>query len=325
MRRRDFIKGIAGSATAWPLAARAQQLAMPVIGLLNSRAPGADPFLLDAFRSGLKDTGFIEGQNVGIEYRFGENHNERLPALAADLLKRRVAVIFANGPAAMAVKTNNGSIPMVFAIGFDPVQQGLVASMNHPGGNATGAVTSFDEIGPKKLELAHELVPLTGDVAALLNPSYSSTPNQTKDLEAAAQRLGLRLHVLNATRPQDLEVTLSSVAKLGAGALVIGNDPFFNSRSAELGAMTAANRVPGIFQTREFATAGGLISYGPSLAESYRTAGTYVGRILKGENPASLPVQESTEFDLVVNRKAAKAIGLDVPTTLLLRAREVIE
>ena len=204
MRRRDFIKGMVGSATAWPLAARAQQLAMPVIGLLNSRAPGADPFLLDAFRSGLKDTGFIEGQNVGIEYRFGENHNERLPALAADLLKRRVAVIFANGPAAMAVKTNNGSIPMVFAIGFDPVQQGLVASMNHPGGNATGAVTSFDEIGPKKLELAHELVPLTGDVAALLNPSYSSTPNQTKDLEAAAQRFGLRLHVLNATRPQTL-------------------------------------------------------------------------------------------------------------------------
>jgi putative ABC transport system substrate-binding protein len=324
MRRRDFIS-ILALAAAKPFAASAQQASRPVIGFLNSRASGADPFLLDAFRQGLKEAGYVEGENVVIEYRFADNHNEKLPELAADLVHRQVAVIVANGPAAMSAKAASGSIPLVFAIGFDPVQQGLVASLGHPGGNATGVVTSFDEIGPKKLELAHELIPSATDFAALLNPTYPSTPNQTKDLESAAQRLGLQLHVLHASSSQDIDSVFNNVAKKAAGALVIGNDPFFNSRSEQLGALAFRTGIPSIFQTREFVSAGGLISYGPSLVESYRTAGTYTGRILKGESPANLPVQESTKFDLIINLKTAKALGLNVSRDFLLRADEVIE
>jgi ABC-type uncharacterized transport system substrate-binding protein len=328
MRRRAFVTLVGGAAAALlldPSAARAQQPAMPVVGYLNSRAPGADPVLLNAFRQGLKETGFIEGQNVAIEYRFAANDNDRLPGLAADLVRRQVAVIVANGPAAMSARAASTSIPIVFAIGFDPVQLGLVASLNRPGGNITGVVTSFDEIGSKKLELAHELIPRAANFAALLDPSYPSTPSQTRDLEAAARTLGVQLHVLSAGGEQDFDNVFATLVNLAPGALVIGNDPFFNSRSAQLGALAARSGVPGIFQTREFAAAGGLISYGPNLAESYRTAGTYAGRILKGEAPATLPVQQSTKFDLVINLKTAKALGLTVPSSLLARADEVIE
>jgi putative ABC transport system substrate-binding protein len=325
MRRRDFIALLGGTAFVWPRAARAQQPAMPVVGYLNSRAPDADPLLLSAFRQGLKEAGFVEGQNVAIAYRFAANDNDRLPELAADLVRRHVAVIVANGPATMSAKAASASIPIVFAIGFDPVQLGLVASLNQPGGNITGVVTSFDEIGSKKLELAHELAPVAANFTALLDPSYPSTPGQTKDLEAAARTLGVQLHVLSASSERDFDNVFATVVKLAPGALVIGNGPFFNSRSAQLGALAARNGVPGIFQTREFAAAGGLISYGPNLAESYRTAGAYTGRILKGEAPAALPVQQSTKFDLVINLKTAKALGLAVPPSLLARADEVIE
>jgi putative ABC transport system substrate-binding protein len=327
MRRREFIRlsgGVAASALLRPGAALAQQ-AMPVIGYLNSRAPGADPLLLNAFRQGLKEAGLFEGQNVAIEYRFAENQNERLPELAADLVRRQVAVIVANGPATMPAKAASTSIPIVFAVGFDPVQLGLVASLNRPGGNITGVVTSFDEIGPKKLELAREIIPTATNLAALLDPSYPSTPGQTKDLETAARTLGVQLHVLRASSEQDFDDAFATAAKLAPSALVIGNAPFFNSRSAQLGALAARSGVPGIFQTREFAAAGGLISYGPNLAESYRTAGTYTGRILKGEAPATLPVQQSTKFDLVINLKTAKSLGLAVPPSLLATADEVIE
>jgi putative ABC transport system substrate-binding protein len=328
MRRREFIAlsgGAAASTVLAPFAAHAQEPAMPVIGYLNSRASDADPLLLSAFRQGLKEAGFVEGQNIAIAYRFAANQNERLPELAADLVRRQVAVIVANGPATMSAKAASASIPIVFAIGFDPVQLGLVASLNRPGGNITGVVTSFDEIGSKKLELAHELVPRATNFAALLDPSYPSTPSQTRDLETAARILGVQLHVLSASSEQDFDNVFATVVKLAPGALVIGNDPFFNSRSVQLGALAARSGVPGIFQTREFAAAGGLISYGPSLAESYRTAGTYTGRILKGEAPATLPVQQSTKFDLVINLKTAKALGLAVPSSLLVAADEVIE
>ena len=325
MRRRQFIAFLSGAAVTWPLAARAQQPALPVVGYLNSRAPDADPLLLSAFHQGLKAAGFVEGRNVAIAYRFAANDNDRLPELAADLVRRHVTVIVANGPATMSAKAASASIPIVFAIGFDPVQLGLVASLNRPGGNITGVVTSFDEIGSKKLELAHELIPGAANFAALLDPSYPSTPGQTKDLEAAARTLGVQLHVLSASSEQDFDNVFAAVVKLAPGALVIGNDPFFNSRSAQLGALAARSGVPGIFQTREFAAAGGLISYGPNLAESYRTAGTYTGRILKGEAPATLPVQQSTKFDLVINLKTAKALGLAVPSSLLATADEVIE
>jgi putative tryptophan/tyrosine transport system substrate-binding protein len=328
MRRRAFVTLVGGAAAALlldPSAARARQPAMPVVGYLNSRAPGADPVLLNAFRQGLKENGFIEGQNVLIEYRFAANDNDRLPGLAADLVRRQVAMIVANGPAAMPAKAASTSIPIVFAVGFDPVQLGLVASLNRPGGNITGVVTSFDEIGSKKLELAHALIPRAANFAALLDPSYPSTPSQTRDLEAVAQILGVQLHVLSASGEQDFDNVFATLVNLAPGALVIGNDPFFNSRSAQLGALAARSGVPGIFQTREFAAAGGLISYGPNLAESYRTAGTYAGRILKGEAPATLPVHQSTKFDLVINLKTAKALGLTVPSSLLATADEVIE
>jgi putative ABC transport system substrate-binding protein len=328
MRRREVIVllgGAAVSALLRPVAARAQQVAMPVIGYLNSRAPGADPLLLNAFRQGLKEAGFVEGQNVAIEYRFAENHNELLPDLAADLVRRQVAVIVANGPAALSAKAATAAIPIAFAIGFDPVSNGLVASLNRPGGNLTGVVTSFDEIGPKKLELAHELIPAATDFAVLLNPNYPSTASQTKDFEAAARSLNVQLHVLSAGSEQDFDNVFATVVRLRLGALVIGNDPLFNSRSAQLGALATRSGVPAIFQTREFAAAGGLASYGPDLADSYHTAGTYTGRILKGETPATLPVQQSTKFDRVINLKTAKALGLSIPQTLLATADEVIE
>jgi putative tryptophan/tyrosine transport system substrate-binding protein len=324
MRRREFIT-LLGGAIAWPLAVSAQQPAMPVIGFLNSRASGEDPQLLTAFREGLKEAGYVEDHNVVIDYRFAGNQNERLPALAMELVRRQVAVIVANGPAAVPAKAATTSIPVVFVIGFDPVQFGLVASLNRPGGNLTGVINLFDEIGPKRLELVHELVPAATTVGVLLNPSYPTTEIQLRDLQAAARSFGLQLHILHASSDHDFDGAFAKLGQLRAGALVIGNDPFFNSRSEQLGALSASHAVPAIFQTREFVSSGGLTSYGVNIADSYRLAGGYAGRILKGEKPADLPVQQATKVELYINLKTAKALGITVPLPLSGRADEVFE
>ena len=328
MRRREFIALLGGGAAApmlAPFAARAQQPALPVIGFLNTRARGEDPHLLTAFHLGLKEAGYVEGRNVAIEYRFAEGQNDRLPAMAADLVRRQVAVIAANGPAVVAAKAATATIPIVFSVGLDPVALGLVASLNRPGGNVTGVTVLFDEIGPKRLELLHELVPTATIIALLLNPTYPSAENQSRDLQAAARTLGLQLHVLHASTERDFDKAFATMVQLRAGALVIGNDPFFNSRSEQLAALSVRHAMPTIFQNREFAAAGGLMSYGGSIADTYRVVGVYTGRVLKGEKPADLPVQQVAKVEMMINLKAAKALGLSVPLSLLGRADEVIE
>jgi ABC-type uncharacterized transport system substrate-binding protein len=323
--RREFIT-LLGGAAAWPLPARAQQPAMPVIGFLASRGPGEDPHLLEAWRLGLKEGGYVESRNVAIEYRFAENRYDRLPALAADLVRRRVEVIAANGPAAQAAKAATATIPIVFTAGFDPVELGLVASLNRPGGNITGVSILDVELGPKRLQLLHELVPAATTIAMLINATdYTRADIISKNLQAAARTLGLRAHVLHASGDSDLEAVFTSLAQLHADGLVIGGDPFFNSRSEQLGALSIRHRTPVAFQFRPFVAAGGLMSYGADLADSYYQVGIYVGRILKGENAGDLPVQRATKVELIINLKTAKALGLEVPLSLIGRADEVIE
>jgi putative ABC transport system substrate-binding protein len=315
MRRRTFITLVC-AATAWPLAARGQRSTMPMIGFLNTRAPGQDAYLLAAFRLGLKESGFIEDQNVTIEYRFAEGRNDRLPAMAADLVRRQVAVIAANGPAAVAAKAATSTIPIVFSVGYDPVASGLVASLNRPGGNLTGDSVLLDEVGPKRLELLRELVP---------KAAYPTAETQSRAMQAAAQTLGLDIRVLHASTEHDLDRAFAALAQQRVEALVIGNDAFFNSRSELLAALMVRHKVPTIFQTREFAAAGGLVSYGGSIGNSYRVVGVYTGRILKGEKPAELPVQQTTKVELIVNLRTAKALSITVPPSLIARADEVIE
>jgi putative tryptophan/tyrosine transport system substrate-binding protein len=325
MRRRDFV-ALLGGAAAWPVTARTQQAAMPVIGFLATRAPGDDPHLLTAFRLGLKEAGYVEGRNVAVEYRFAGNQYDRLPALAADLVGRQVAVIAANGPAAQTAKAATAMIPIVFTAGFDPVEIGLVASLNQPGGNITGVSILDVELGPKRLELLHELAPTASVVAALVNPSDAPRAAATsRDLEKAARTLGLQLHVLHASTDRDFETVFARLVDLGAGGLVIGGEPFFNSRSEQLGALALRHAVPAIYQLRAFTAGGGLMSYGASLTEAYRQVGIYAGRILKGEKPADLPVQQATTVELIINLKTANALGITVPLPLLGRADEVIE
>ena len=322
MKRRAFITLLGGAAVAWPLAARAQQTTMPVVGFLNTRVPGADPHLLAAFRRGLKETGYVEGQNVAIEYRWAYNQYDRLPALAADLVRRQVTVIAAIGsPSAPAAKATTTTIPIVFIIGFDPVEVGLVTSLARPGGNLTGSV----EFGSKRLEVLHELLPTANIVAALVNPNTPAAETQLTELQTAARSLGLKLHILHASTDRDFDTVFTTLLQLGAGGLVVGNDPFFTTRSEQLAALTLRHAVPAIFQYRAFVEAGGLMSYGGNLAENYRLTGAYTGRILKGEKPADLPVQQSTKVELIINVRTAKALGLTVPATLLARADEVIE
>jgi putative tryptophan/tyrosine transport system substrate-binding protein len=325
LRRREFITLLGGGA-AWPLTARAQQPAMPVIGLLGSASAQRYAAQVAAFRQGLEEAGYSTA-NLAIEYRWAEDQYERLPALAAELVRRQVSVIAAIGgvPAALAAKAATTTIPIVFQTGADPVAVGLVVSLSRPGGNVTGVTALNVELGPKQLELLHELVPTATLFAVLINPSSPLAETLSKNLQAAARTLGLQLHVLQASTERDFDPVFTTLIQLRAGGLVITPDAFFVGRSEQLAALALRDSVPTVHHYREFAVAGGLMSYGTSVRDSYRLVGVYTGRILKGENPADLPVQQSTKVELFLNLKTAKAFGLTFPLSLLGRADEVIE
>ena len=327
LRRRDFITMLGGAAAAWPTAARAQQSARPVVGVLGATTAQGYAAQLAAFRQGLNEAGFVEGRNVAIEYRWAEDQYDRLPAMAADLVRRQVAVIATIGgnAASLAAKAATATIPVVFHGSLDPVEAGFVASLNRPGGNLTGVVTLNVDTGQKRLELIHELVPTATTIGLLLNPTNAVAEIQSKDLQAAARTLGLQLRVLHASTERDFDEVFATLIRLRAGGLVIGSDGFFVSRSEQLAALTVRHALPAIFQYRAFVTAGGLMSYGGSVTDSFRLSGIYTGRILKGEKPADLPVQQATKVELMINLKTAKALGLTVPLPLLGRADEVIE
>ena len=326
MRRREFISLIGSVAATWPLAARAQS-AMPVIGVLNSRAPDDTPHLLTAFRQGLKDTGFVEGQNVAIEYRFAHNRNERLPALAADLVHRQVAVIAAlTTPAAVAAKAATRTIPIAFEIGGDPVQLGLVASLDRPGGNVTGVTQLNVEMAPKRLELLRELVPTARVIALLVSLADPANAEIIeRNVRAAARDLGLEIQVLNASTEREIDAAFAKLAQIRAGGLVIGGGAFLIARHKQLADLATRHAVPTIFETREFVADGGLMSYGGGIIDAYRLTGVYAARILKGDKPANLPVQQATKVELYINLKTAKALGITVPLPLSGRADELFE
>jgi len=327
IRRREFITVLGGAAAAWPLAARAQQPAMPVIGFLSGGSPETMTNQLTGFCEGLRAAGYVEGRNVAIEYRWNHGHNDRLPALAADLVQHQVNVIAAGGtPAALAAKAASSTIPIAFYVAADPVEVGLVASLNRPGGNLTGVTSLSGELGAKRLELLHELVPTATIIAALLNPtSPILAETLSRNLQIAARTLGLQLHLVHASTAGEFESAIASLLQARAGGLVIGTDAFFTAHSEQLAALTVRYAIPTIYQYRPFAAAGGFMSYGGDIADAYRQAGIYSGRILKGERPADLPVQQSTKAELIINLKTAKALGLTVPPSLLARADEVIE
>jgi putative tryptophan/tyrosine transport system substrate-binding protein len=327
MRRRDVIVMLGGAAIAWPLAARAQQKAMPVIGYLGSGSPGPQTTFLAAFREGLSESGYVVGQNVAIEYRWAEDRFDRLPALAADLVTRKVDVIVTSGgpPSALAAKNATSTIPIFFSAVGDPVAAGLVPSLARPGGNVTGFSVQVGELMPKRLELIAELVPDAKIIVLLVNPNNSTAERTVRDVREAARVKGVQLAILKARSESEIDGALASLVELHAGALVVGADPFFNSRREQLVALASRHAVAAIYEWRESAAIGGLISYGPSLIYVNRQAGIYAAKILKGTKPADLPVEQPTKFELVINLKTAKVLGLTVPPALLARADEVIE
>jgi putative tryptophan/tyrosine transport system substrate-binding protein len=327
MRRREFITLFSSTVVAWPLTARAQQAAMPVIGFLNSGSSKRFQSLVAAFRQGLSESGYVEGQNLAIEYRWADDQNDRLPALAADLIRRQVTVIVTAGstPAALAAKAATTTIPIVFEMAGDPVQLGLVTSLARPGGNLTGVTSLNTDVGAKLLELLHELAPRATIIGLLVNPNNPIAEPTTKSLQGAARTLGLEMHVLHASADHDFDTVFATLVQLRAGALVIGPDTFFITRSEQLGALAFRHAIPTICPYREFAAAGGLMSYGTNIPKLFREVGVYTSRILKGEKPADLPVQQVVKLELVINVKTAKALGLTVSNQMQLLADEVIE
>ena len=328
MKRRDFITLIGGAAVAWPLAARAQQLGVPVVGILAVASPEANAIRLRAFREGLSTAGYVEGQNINIEYRWAEAYTGRLPELAARFVEEQVAVLVTAGgtSAALAAKAATASIPIVFGIAADPVDLGLVASLNRPGGNVTGVTSLNIEVAPKRLELLHELLPSVTTMGLLVNPAVPALAAPVSHIsQAAAQSLGLHLHVVHASSDRDFDAVFEKLIQIHAGALVIGPDNLFTAHSEQLAMLTVRHALPAVYEFRKFAAAGGLMSYGSSETEYYRLVGTYAGRVLKGDKPANLPVQQSTKVELVLNLKTAKALGVTVPLPVSGRADEVIE
>ena len=324
MRRREFLAVLGSTAIARSLPARAQP-ALPVIGFLRTAAAATSTHLIGAFRQGLAETGFVEGQNVAVEYRFSDDQHDRLPAMAADLVRRRVAVIVTNGLAVPAVKAAAPAIPIVFLTGYDPVRTGFVASLSRPGGNLTGVVFTVTDLVPKQLGLLHELVPRAAVIAVLLDPNQLESDIETREAEAAGRALGRQILFAKASSEHEFDAAFATIVQAGAGALLVGGSPVFLNRRRQLVAHVARHALPASYTTREYPEVGGLMSYGPSLADAYRRAGTYAGRILKGDKPADLPVELASKFDLVINLATAKALGLDIPPTLLARADEVIE
>jgi ABC-type uncharacterized transport system substrate-binding protein len=326
MNRRAFIT-LLGGATAWPLAVGAQQPAMPMIGFLSSRSPNEAAYVVAAFHRGLREGGYSEGQNVGIEYRWAEGKYDRLPALAADLVRSRVTLIASTGGvvAAIAAKQATSTIPIVFTVGDDPIKHGLVTSFNRPGGNVTGIYNFISAMEAKRFGLLRETVPTAGSIAVLLNPNYPGFDVQLKDLQEAARAVGQQVQVFKASSEADIHAAFRAVARLPAVALLVGADPFFNGRREQLVTLSAHYGIPAMYELREYALAGGLISYGTNLADAYRDVGNYAARVLKGDKPADLPVVQSSKFELVINLKTAKALGLTIPAGVLAIADEVIE
>ena len=326
MRRRDFI-ALLGGAAAWPLTARAQQQKVPVVGFLGSTSAPPWTHLVAGFRAGLKEAGFTEGQNVAITFRWADGQYDRLPGLAAELVRSRVDILVATGglPTITAAKAATSDIPIVFTLGSDPVALGIVASLNRPGGNITGAILFTATIDAKRFGLLNDMAPNATVTAVLVNPKNPTIPARSRELEAAAATLGKRLQFLHASTPQELEAAFGALGRLGAGALFVGADPFLNSMRGTIVGLAARHAIPAIYEQREFAMAGGLMSYGTDFADSYRRAGVYAGRILKGEKPADLPVVQATKFELVINLKTAKALGIEVPPGISAQADEVIE
>jgi putative ABC transport system substrate-binding protein len=325
MRRRDFITLFSAAAAIWPLGAYAQQPTMPVVGFF--RTTPAKPFthILSAFRQGLNETGFVEGQNVAIEQRWADNQLDQLPALAADLVRRQPAVIVANGPAVEAAHSAAATIPIVFVIGGDPVAQGLVTSLSRPGGNLTGVTFFGNRLGAKRVEMLHELIPGTSVIATLTDSSYPAAVAELREVEEASRTIGQKIVPVNASNEREIDAAFASIAQAGAGALVVMGGPFFTSKSQMLVELSARYAIPAIYDLRDFVAVGGLISYGASFTDAYRQAGVYAARILKGAKPSELPVLQPTTFELAINRKTARTLGVNVPQSLLARADELIE